>query len=386
VTVEAAATRIPAFVRRHRVPLGLAGLVLALALVSALVAAFSGQSGTGPVPTASARTAPLPAGAPPVPEPMELKPVTPEDALAWNASIPVSDEPNPAARPFAFAASASEADRLRSLECLTAAVYYEAAIEPLDGQRAVAQVVLNRVRHPAYPNTVCGVVFEGAERRTGCQFTFTCDGSLARTPSQAVWERARRVAEAALGGYVHAPVGWATHYHTNWVVPYWAANLVKAANVGTHIFYRWTGGWGRPPAFASRHAGVEPAIAWRGGFRGSADIEMAEDARDQAAAAAAASAKAGEASVDSFQRAVLRRYEPLQRESATQIIAERQKAASPGGITASQRWALTGEGTAGSEPALGRRTERSDAPGAAPAPAQTPAPAPNNPLPIIREP
>ena len=80
------------------------------------------------------------------------------------------------------------------------------------------------------------------------------------------WERARRVAEAALNGYVYAPVGWATHYHANYVVPYWASSLVKSATVGHHIFYRWRGGWGRPPAFANRYAGVEPAIAWRGGF------------------------------------------------------------------------------------------------------------------------
>jgi spore germination cell wall hydrolase CwlJ-like protein len=147
----------------------------------------------------------------------QLKQIAPTDALAYNASIPVSNASNPAARPFVLTGNA--ADRDRSIDCLTAAIYYEAATEPLDGQRAVAQVVLNRVRHPAYPHTVCGVVFEGARRYTGCQFSFTCDGSLRRAPMESLWQRARGVAESALDGYVYAPVGWATHYHANYVVP-----------------------------------------------------------------------------------------------------------------------------------------------------------------------
>jgi len=121
-------------------------------------------------------------GIPPQPEPLQFRDVAPQDAVAINAAVPVSTLPNPAARPFG-AAFATPADRLRALECLTAAVYYEAAVESTDGQRAVAQVVLNRARHPAYPRTVCGVVFQGQERATGCQFTFTCDGALRRTPS-----------------------------------------------------------------------------------------------------------------------------------------------------------------------------------------------------------
>ncbi|MFN5901342.1 MAG: cell wall hydrolase, partial [Novosphingobium sp.] len=74
----------------------------------------------------------------------------------------------------------SGVDRSRALQCLAAAVYYEARSESDVGQRAVAQVVLNRVAHPSYPNTVCGVVYQGSERTTGCQFSFTCDGSLAK--------------------------------------------------------------------------------------------------------------------------------------------------------------------------------------------------------------
>jgi spore germination cell wall hydrolase CwlJ-like protein len=275
----------------------------------------------------------------------QLRQVAPADALSINASIPTSNLANPAARPFTLA-GAGQADRLRSLDCLTAAIYYEAARETTDGQRAVAQVVLNRVRHPAYPASVCGVVFEGARRATGCQFSFTCDGSLRRAPMAEYWGRARVVAEAALNGYVYAPAGWATHYHANYVVPYWASSLVKATTVGAHIFYRWRGGWGRPPAFLNRYNGIEPAIAWRGGFGQSDAAERlaATEAlqRDAAAAQAAQDAAGGGHSIDSFQRAVLRRYEaPLQRDNARQLISER--ATQNGAVTASQRWALTGE-------------------------------------------
>jgi spore germination cell wall hydrolase CwlJ-like protein len=167
---------------------------------------------------------------------------------------PVSATP---AAPFAADAQ-SDDDRARSLDCLTNAIYYEARSEPEDGQRAVAQVVLNRVRHPAFPSTVCGVVFQGSERRTGCQFSFTCDGSMARRPRPDVWERVRRVAVEALSGSVYAPVGNATHYHTTSILPYWAPYLRKSAIVGAHIFYRWRGSAGEASAFRQRYGGLEP--------------------------------------------------------------------------------------------------------------------------------
>ncbi|WP_375380900.1 cell wall hydrolase [uncultured Sphingomonas sp.] len=192
---------------------------------------------------------------PPV-EPVEIRLLDPDAARAFNATVPFSTDPNPAARPFRPAGTAD--DLARATDCLAAAAYYEAGDDPA-GQRAVAQVVLNRVRHPAFPKTVCGVVFQGSERTTGCQFTFTCDGSLVRyTPTPDSWKRARAVATAALAGKVDADVGYATHYHTNWVVPYWLASLDKIVAVHTQLFYRWTGWWGTPPAF-NRHA--EPAEA-----------------------------------------------------------------------------------------------------------------------------
>lgn len=184
--------------------------------------------------------------------------VDPRTAAEMNAAVPESAEPLVSARPFAVNSEGIAAStRLSALDCMTAAVYYEAASESPVGQRAVAQVILNRMRHPAYPSSVCGVVFQGSQRRTGCQFTFTCDGSLARRPSQAGWARARGVAAAALAGYVEPSVGLATHYHTQWVVPYWSANLTKLRTVGAHIFYRWSGGAGTQSAFTNRYANSE---------------------------------------------------------------------------------------------------------------------------------
>lgn len=179
-----------------------------------------------------------------------------------NELRPFSDLPIRPMKPFVLKAGTE--DRKRALQCLTEAVYYEAAREPGLGQEAVAQVVLNRVRHPAYPKSVCGVVYQGSARATGCQFTFTCDGSLRWAPEPALWKQAQRVAERALSGHVAKHVGSATHYHAAYVAPYWAPTLVKMTQVGAHIFYRWTGPWGEPPAFTGRYAGREayltPAI------------------------------------------------------------------------------------------------------------------------------
>ena len=165
-------------------------------------------------------------------------------------------EPGPAAR--ALMATGSATDRVRAQQCLAMAIYYEAASEREAGQQAVAQVVLNRVAHPAYPNSVCGVVFQGSERSTGCQFTFTCDGSLARKPSRQGWERASRVARAALAGAVYPPVGLATHYHTTAIHPYWADSLRAVGTIGAHRFYRWPGAAGTRVAFNAVYRGAEP--------------------------------------------------------------------------------------------------------------------------------
>jgi spore germination cell wall hydrolase CwlJ-like protein len=200
-----------------------------------------------------------PTAAPPPPPSMAVRPLAPEQAVKLNAEIPVASGPNPAAAAFRFKGDA--AARAQALNCLASAVYYEAGNQDADGERAVAQVVLNRVRHPAFPGSVCGVVYQGSTRPTGCQFTFTCDGSLNRQPDADGWRRATEIAAAALGGSVYAPVGWATHYHADYVVPYWASAMAKNIVVGAHLFYRWPGGWGQPSAFAKVYAGHEPSAA-----------------------------------------------------------------------------------------------------------------------------
>ena len=170
------------------------------------------------------------------------------------AGGPIIDA-GPAARRFSFAGTAQ--DRGRAAECLAMAVYYEAASEGVAGQQAVAQVVLNRVNHPAYPAGVCNVVFQGSERVTGCQFSFTCDGSMARKPSKYAWVRALDIANKALAGEVFGKVGLATHYHTHAVNPVWAPHLHPVGALGEHRFYRWRGKSGTPVAFTTRHGGFE---------------------------------------------------------------------------------------------------------------------------------
>lgn len=188
--------------------------------------------------------------------------LTSDQTLGLQANSDATDHDpfaGPAAR--ALRQAGSGLDRARAQQCLAAAVYYEAASESDQGQRAVAQVVLNRVMHPAYPNTVCGVVYQGSERSTGCQFSFTCDGSLARRPAAYFWRRAEAVAAAALGGYVERSVGLATHYHTIAVHPYWAPSLAQVGTIGAHRFYRFNGAAGTPGAFRTVYIGAEPIAA-----------------------------------------------------------------------------------------------------------------------------
>jgi len=182
----------------------------------------------------------------------------PREARILNAAIPFGGDVGVAAQPFDFGAAA--ADRDRAVDCLAIAAMAEAG-EGDDGQRAVIQVVLNRVRHPSFPKTICGVVFEGSHRSTGCQFTFTCDGALQRRHTPAAWSRARARAIDAIDGRVYAPVRLATHYHTDWVHPYWSASLTKLARVDTHLFFGRPGYVGSSASFHAAYRGGEPAIS-----------------------------------------------------------------------------------------------------------------------------
>ncbi len=233
---------------RHALPLAALGMGL---LLSSSVARFppavdsSSQGAAGPGTLVIN-----------LPPPDLLRPLSPEEATKENAERAFVKRPDTPASHFMLRTDAE--NRERALTCLAQAVYYEAAGEGTDGGRAVAQVVLNRVRHPGYPASICGVVFQGADRTTGCQFTFTCDGSLLRTPIASLWTRSRKIAEEALAGRVFAAVGHATHYHADYVLPYWADSLDKSVQLGRHIFYRLRGSLGDSRSFSQRYAGIEP--------------------------------------------------------------------------------------------------------------------------------
>lgn len=229
---------------------GILGLAFATALVGQLDPGSTSAHAILPRLVDKAGTA---LAQPPLLPPMLYSKMSREEAAAFNAALPFTAEPNVPAKPFTL--DARSANYARSLECLTAAAYYEASGEGPVGEAAVAQVVLNRVRHPAFPPSVCAVVYQGSTRPTGCQFTFTCDGALLRTPRASGWKAARAIAAAALSGTVFAGAGLATHYHAKSVVPYWASSLAKNAQVGAHMFYRWPDAWGRAAAFRQGYGG-----------------------------------------------------------------------------------------------------------------------------------
>ncbi|WP_336969862.1 cell wall hydrolase [Sphingobium aromaticiconvertens] len=212
--------------------------------------------------------APVPASRVGVPLDQLVYPIVPDGPTAEairlaNGRIPFVPGGLANPRPF-LVPSFNGTDWARAVDCLAAAAYYEAGQGDID-ERAVAQVVLNRVRHPAFPHTVCGVIFQQSDQTTGCQFTFTCDGSMTRRqPSPQAWSQARRIAEEALSGRTEPRVGHATHYHTDWVLPVWSQQMDKIAAVNTHLFLRWRGAQGDPGRFAARYAGGEARIAKMG--------------------------------------------------------------------------------------------------------------------------
>jgi spore germination cell wall hydrolase CwlJ-like protein len=140
--------------------------------------------------------------------------------------------------------------RAKAAKCLANAIYFESGIEPVRGQIAVAQVVMNRAFSGYYPNDVCGVVFQNVHRFLACQFTFACNGKPLVASSQTMWARAMRIAEETLDGKLWLPeIGMATHYHADYVHPWWARTMNKHAKIGVHIFYRprlWGDGADRP--------------------------------------------------------------------------------------------------------------------------------------------
>ncbi|WP_105381627.1 cell wall hydrolase [Neorhizobium alkalisoli] len=133
----------------------------------------------------------------------------------------------------------------REQQCLASGIYFEARGETARGQAAVAQVILNRVRNPAYPDTICDVVYQNEDWRNRCQFSFACDNIKDRIRSEYHWKMAREVAMAVTAGKIWlAEVGSSTHYHAVYVRPAWARTMKKVGRIGLHVFYRtYGGGW-----------------------------------------------------------------------------------------------------------------------------------------------
>ena len=137
-----------------------------------------------------------------------------------------------------YAALIDPRDNARQMRCLAEAIYFELRSEPEDGQAAVAQVVLNRVRSGIYPTTVCGVVYQDRNRPFACQFSFACEGKSLRIEEPGPWAVATRIAQEVVSGANYNPkVGEAVNYHANYVSPFWVGYLRKVDRIGAHIFY-----------------------------------------------------------------------------------------------------------------------------------------------------
>ena len=277
---------------RDNLPLFAVGAILLLTFL-ALAVFGEGERDEASTVAVTVSGAPASSTAPP---PLEALPANAKDSsVVWsrlgpdaarerNAAVPLAAIGVGKAAPFSFAGNG--VDRERATGCLALAALAEAGQGDAD-QRAVMQVVLNRVRHPAFPNTICGVVFQGSERSTGCQFSFTCDGSMRRRqPGAAAWRSAQGLAMAMLYDTVDERVGLATHFHTDWVVPYWSASLDKLTEVRTHLFFRWKGYWGTRPAFRRPPATKEPIVPALAGLFPAhqlVDSEAVEEALAEAA-------------------------------------------------------------------------------------------------------
>ncbi|RYH07886.1 MAG: cell wall hydrolase, partial [Alphaproteobacteria bacterium] len=132
----------------------------------------------------------------------------------------------------------------KELWCMATAIYFESRGEAYRGQVAVGQVVMNRVAHPLYPDTICGVVFQNQSKRNACQFSFACDGIPEKVSDGKSWKQAQEIAAGVVSGKEYLPeVGYATHYHATYVRPTWAPRMKKVTKIGLHVFYQFKRGW-----------------------------------------------------------------------------------------------------------------------------------------------
>jgi hypothetical protein len=132
----------------------------------------------------------------------------------------------------------------KDLNCMATAIYFEARGETYRGQVAVGQVVMNRVAHRLYPDTICSVVYQNKSKRNACQFSFACDGIPERVYEAKAWAQAEEIAKGVISGELYLPeVGYATHYHATYVRPKWAPRMKKLTKIDHHVFYQFKRGW-----------------------------------------------------------------------------------------------------------------------------------------------
>ena len=187
----------------------------------------------------------------------------------------------------------------RELDCLAKGVYFEARGEGQAGMEAVAQVIVNRARHPSFPKSICGVIYQGAGKGRGCQFSFACDGSMRRGVSGPLWARAQQIAARTIDGQVRSPVGTATFFHATRISPNWKG-LTRVATIGRHVFYRHSGKRGsasmlaKAPTFQTASAAVERPTLYKVAKKSSDEgrVMLASNTAPAAAPAEAASTPA----------------------------------------------------------------------------------------------
>ncbi|HEX8570082.1 MAG TPA: cell wall hydrolase [Caulobacteraceae bacterium] len=194
----------------------------------------------------------------------------------------------------------------RELDCLAKGVYFEARGEGTAGMEAVAQVIVNRARHPSFPKSICGVIYQGAGKGRGCQFSFACDGSMRKGVSGPLWDRARQIAGRTLDGEVRSPVGTATFFHATRISPNWRG-LTRVATVGRHVFYRHAGARGsasmlmaKGQVFQTASAAPERGTLYKVARKSSDEGRVMLASNTEAAPAAEAASKPASYSLDAI--------------------------------------------------------------------------------------
>jgi len=158
-----------------------------------------------------------------------------EASIGAGLTVPV---PDPGRALLTASATQPKPRGQANWQCLAEAIYFEARSEPRDGQRAVAEVILNRVESSRFPNSVCRVISQGAHKRHRCQFSYNCDGVPEYIKEPRAYNVAVKLAKEMLAAETRPLTKGATHYHATYVRPAWSRQLTRTARYGSHYFYK----------------------------------------------------------------------------------------------------------------------------------------------------